>query len=238
MVRTLCTLLLLTGALALAGCGGSSSSSSPTSSSAASSSTTSSSGSSSTASSTITQASTPAVAGAVGPEDVTLEQGPLLAPASTTTPGTPVDGIDCAPIEQLAYHVHAHLQVYVDGQPRTLPEGIGIPKPVAQQTPTGSFVGSGLCFYWLHTHVTDGIIHIESPTARVYTLGNFFDEWRQPLSASQVGPATGKVTAFLNGRPWTKSPRTIPLESHFVVQLDVGTPLVPYRKVSFGHAGL
>jgi hypothetical protein len=169
---------------------------------------------------------------------VLLELGSALAPASSTTPGTTVDGIQCAPIEQLAYHIHAHLKVYVDGQPRQLPAAIGLIGPVAQQSPNGTFYGAQKCYYWLHTHAADGIIHIESPTARIYTLGNFFDEWGQPLRANQVGPATGKVTAFLNGKPWTRSLRAIPLQPHAVVQLDVGAPSVPFQAVSFGNSGL
>ena len=51
----------------------------------------------------------------------------------------------------------------------------------------GRSAAGGQCIYWLHTHAPDGVIHIESPTQRIYTLGNFFDEWRQPLSANQVG---------------------------------------------------
>ena len=66
------------------------------------------------------------------------------------------------------------------------------------------------------------MIHIESPTKRIYTLGNFFDEWHQPLSPTQVASVKGKVTAFLNGKPWTKDPRAIPLLPHASIQLDVG----------------
>ncbi len=222
--RALTILLLLTVSLLLAACGAGSSSSS----SASSSSTT----------SVAQQTSTAAPIAAIGPEDVLLEQGPALAPASSTTPGATVDGIQCAPIEQLAYHIHAHIQVYVDGQPRQLPPGIGLVGPVAQQTPDGPFYGAEKCYYWLHTHAGDGIIHIESPTPQIYTLGDFFDEWRQPLNRKQVGPAVGKVSAFVNGKPWTANPRTIPLEKHFVIQLDVGTPVVPFARVSFGNAGL
>ena len=76
-------------------------------------------------------------AGTIGPEGVKLEAGPLLAPASTTAPGTPVHGIQCAPLEQLAYHIHVHLLVYVDGQPRALPPAIGMIGRVAQQTANG-----------------------------------------------------------------------------------------------------
>ena len=173
-----------------------------------------------------------------GPEGIPLEQGPELAPASTTTPGGTVDGIQCAPLEQLVYHIHAHLQVYDHGQPRTLPAGIGLIEPVAEQTAYGPFYGATHCYYWLHTHATDGIIHIESPTVRVYTLGNFFNEWRQPLSGTQVAGVKGKVTAFVNGKPWTKDPRAIPLLPHASIQLNVGSPQVPPHVISFAGTNL
>ncbi len=176
--------------------------------------------------------------GSMGPEGIPIEQGPSLAPASSTTPGAAVDGVKCLPSEQVAYHIHAHLQVYVDGQPRQIPGGIGIIQPVPQQTQAGPFYGATHCYYWLHTHTADGIIHIESPTQRIYTLGQFFAEWRQSLSPTSVASAHGAVTAFVNGKPWKKSPQSIPLLSHEEIQLDVGTPVVPFHAVSFGHSQL
>jgi hypothetical protein len=177
-------------------------------------------------------------AGHLGPERMPLERGPALAPAATTAPGTAVDGIRCAPVEQLAYHIHAHLQVYVDGWPRSLPGAIGLVKPFADQTAVGPFYGARQCYYWLHTHTSDGVIHIESPTTRIYTLGEFFHEWRQPLGRDRVGTARGDVRAFVNGRPWTKDPRQIPLLPHGVIQLDVGSPAVPLANVSWAGAAL
>jgi hypothetical protein len=174
----------------------------------------------------------------LGPEGIPLEAGPVLAPASSTTPGATVDGIQCAPVEQLAYHIHSHLQVYVAGRPRALPGAIGINGPVAQQTPEGPFYGASQCIYWLHTHTNDGVIHVESPTKRVYTLGNFFDEWRQPLSRTQVAGAHGNVSAFVNGKPWTKDPRTIPLVPHASIQLNVGQPTVNPQPVSWTGTNL
>jgi hypothetical protein len=61
---------------------------------------------------------------------------------------------------------------------------------------------------------------------RTYTLGDFFDIWHQPLSRSQVGPAQGHVTALFNGKVWTANLRSIPLDAHAQVQLEVGRPLV------------
>ena len=230
------TVMLLIAACALAACGGSSSSSS--SQSPAASSTTAASSTSTTSASTST-ATAQAPAGQLGPEAIPLETGPDLAPASDTTQGATVDGVQCAPVEQLAYHIHSHLQVYVNGQPRTLPGAIGIVGPLpAQQTPEGLFYSGGECIYWLHTHTSDGIIHVESPTVRVYTLGNFFDEWRQPLSRRRVASAAGKVTAFLNGKRWTQDPRAIPLLPHASIQLDVGAPTLPPKIISFADTNL
>jgi hypothetical protein len=226
-VRRLATVLSLIVACGLAACGGSSSSSTSTQGAAASSTTT-----------TSATSTAQAASQKLGPEAIPLEAGAPLAPASSTAPGTTVDGVQCAPVEQLAYHIHAHLQVYVDGQPRALPGAIGLIGPVAQQTAYGPFYGAQQCYYWLHTHTSDGVIHIESPTKRVYTLGNFFDEWRQPLSRTQVAGAKGKVTAFLNGKPWKQDPRAIPLLSHASVQLDVGSPTVPGQVISFAGTNL
>jgi hypothetical protein len=227
-----CALLCLFAAGALAGCGSANSSNS----SSASATTQAASPATTTAASTTT--ATSAASQPLGPEGIPLEAGPELAPASSTTPGTPVDGVQCAPVEQLVYHIHSHLQVYVDGQPRALPGAIGLIGPVAQQTAFGPFYGAQQCYYWLHTHASDGVIHVESPSVRVYTLGTFFDEWRQPLSRNQAASAHGKVAAFVDGKAWTKDPRTIPLIPHAAIQLDVGSPSVPPQAVSWTGTNL
>jgi hypothetical protein len=229
-------LLLATGLLA--GCGSSSSSSSTATSSATASASASGSSTSTTMTAPSSAASTTGGGQTPGPEGIPLEPGAELAPASSTTQGATVDGVQCAPIEQLVYHIHSHLQVYVNGQPRSLPAAIGLIGPVAQNTPYGKFYGAQTCYYWLHTHTNDGVIHVESPSKRIYTLGNFFDEWRQPLSPTQVAGDKGKVTAFLNGKPWTKNPRTIPLIPHASIDLDVGTPVVPPKVISWSGTSL
>jgi hypothetical protein len=173
----------------------------------------------------------------MGAENVPIEPGPLLAPSSSTGTGV-VHGIACGPTEQLVYHIHAHLMVFVNGQPRALPGGIGIPGSVVQPTTKGPWAFGGQCIYWLHTHAPDGIIHIESPTERIYTLGEFFDEWHQPLSPTQVAGAHGKVTAIVNGSVWRDNPRAIRLEPHAVIQLDVGKPTPPFQGVNWANTQL
>jgi hypothetical protein len=147
----------------------------------------------------------------------------LLAGTDGQAQGQTVDGISCNTSEQVVYHIHAHLAVYTNGKPRVIPQGIGIVPPTQTvQTSAGPFVVSGTCFYWLHSHTADGIIHVESPSQRVYTLGNYFGIWNQPLSATQVGPAHGTVTAYVDGQPFTGDPRSIRLNAHTLIQLDVG----------------
>lgn len=177
--------------------------------------------------------------GPLGPEGIPQENGTLLAPQTTSATGRTVDGIKCQSREQVAYHIHTHLGVYVDGVLRPVPAGVGlVSSAVAQQTPEGPFYGATHCYYWLHVHAQDGIIHIESPTAKRYTLGQFFDIWGQPLSTTQVGSATGTVTAYVDGRHYRGNPRAIALGSHEDVQIDVGTPVVPPKKVNWSGTGL
>ena len=171
--------------------------------------------------------------GPKGPEGVPVPAAPALAGTATGATGKPVDGISCDTSEQLVFHIHAHLTVFVNGAARQVPAGIGIPGPQAQNSRTGPFIASGTCFYWLHTHAADGIIHIESPVHRTFTLGNLFDIWGQPLGTSQVGPARGAVTAIYNGQVYLGNPRDIPLEKHARIQLQVGKPLVAPVSITF-----
>lgn len=172
--------------------------------------------------------------GGIGPEGVPEPAGPLLAGLGQAAAGRPVDGISCSRNEQLVFHVHTLLTVYVDGKPEAIPAGVGIAPPRSAQTsPYGAFVDGGSCLYWLHTHAKDGIIHIESPTKRSYTLGQFFDLWGQPLGPGRVGPAKGAVTAYVDGKPYSGNPRDIQLGDKVQIQLDVGTPTVAPRSIDF-----
>jgi hypothetical protein len=162
----------------------------------------------------------------------------LLAPVAGAASGGTVDGVQCNSNEQTVYHIHTHVTVYVDGALRPIPAGIGVVQPVAQQSANGSFVGASKCYYWLHTHAQDGIIHVEAPSTASYTLGQFFAIWQQPLNASQVGPASGTVTAYVDGKRYTGDPATITLGSREDIQLDVGTSAPPPLKVDWSHSQL
>ena len=154
--------------------------------------------------------------------------GPVLAGLDTAAQGSTADGIQCSSSEQTVYHIHAHLAVFVNGAQRTVPYGIGIPCGTATPEASGGpYAGSGTCFYWLHSHDQSGVIHIESPVQKLYTIGDYFAIWGQPLAGGQVGPAKGTLTAYVNGTRYTGDPRSITLNAHTLIQLDVGTNVPP-----------
>lgn len=170
---------------------------------------------------------------AYGPEGMAVQHAPLLAPAPVAD-GQPVSGVVCRTPKKPAYHVHTHLAIYVDGHLRAVPAGIGMVDPRTKQTRTGPKLFGPRCYYDLHVHAQDGVIHVEGPQRRAYTLGQFFDAWGIPLSLTRVGPAQGRVTVLVDGRPSLTPPRDIVLSQREVIQIDVGE-VVAARPVDWSH---
>ncbi len=131
--------------------------------------------------------------------------------------GLAIDGIRCDVTEGAVEHVHTHLQIIDRGHSTTIPGQIGIPE------------GAG-CLYWVHTHSDDGVIHIEAPVKKTFTLGEFFDIWEAPLDrehADGVQAARGKsLRVTVNGRVWTQDPRLIPLRNREEIIIQNGPPYV------------
>jgi hypothetical protein len=175
-----------------------------------------------------------ASAGPLGPEGVPVPEAAVLAPRRPLIAGEQIDRIECQSGEQVLFHIHAHLTIFIRGVARQVAAGIGIAPPYqGAATRRGAFVAGGSCFMWLHTHAADGIIHTESPVKRTYTLGEFFDIWGQPLNRNRVGLAQGPVTALFNGRAFSGNPREIPLLAHAQIQLEVGRPLLAPENITF-----
>ena len=110
--------------------------------------------------------------------------GDVAAPRATKAPwpapGNPM-ALTCAAglvpekAEFLQYHVHAHLDVFVNGRPVLVPAGIGIdlanPDVRSDKRLDGIVVGAGLtqecdqpCISPLHTHDLSGLLHTETKT--------------------------------------------------------------------------
>jgi hypothetical protein len=110
-------------------------------------------------------------------------------------------------------HIHAHLDVYVNGKHETVPAQIGIYD--------GQFLTE------LHTHDTSGIIHIESPKTREYSLGQFFGTWGVRLTSTCVGGYCKPKTPwrmYLDGAPYPGNPSALVLKRHQVIAFVIGKP--------------
>jgi hypothetical protein len=135
------------------------------------------------------------------------------APAITSNGARVIDGIRCQP-EHLESHYHAHLTLLRNGRRVHVPALIGI--DLQHQ-----------CLYWLHTHDATGVIHIESPDTRTYTLGQFFDVWGQPLSRSRAASLRGSLQVFVGDKLVDSDPRAIVLKSHELITIEQGRTVAP-----------
>ena len=139
--------------------------------------------------------------------------------------------------EFLIHHVHAHLDVFVDGAPIVVPAGVGIKIDDSAvhrlKEPDGSFSYGGIdpacrkaCISPLHTHDQSGVLHTESKTPRPNTLGQFFTEWGVRLSRSCVGTYCDPkpVAFYVNGKRYAGDPRAIELTDRKEIAIVIGTP--------------
>jgi len=142
--------------------------------------------------------------------------------------GDPVQGpsnlLTCGVMSE-DFHIHTHLAVFKDGQMLVVPQHIGIPQTVDINGNT-----SDKCNYDIHTHDPSGVLHVETPTAKNFTLGDAFAIWGQPLSTTNVAGLTGQPIRFFindNGdvREYVGDPTQISLRSHRAITIQVGTPV-------------
>jgi hypothetical protein len=174
-----------------------------------------------------------AIAGCGGGEDSTKASGP--AP-NWPAPSNPMElttkaGLTPERAEFLQYHVHAHLDVFFNGEPVTVPAGIGIdttnPAVISDEQGVG-LTGECKepCISPLHTHATDGVLHTETKTPAPNTLGQFFIEWGVPLDSSCVGefcdPET-TIAIYVDGEVNQGDPREIELSDGREIAVIIGT---------------
>jgi hypothetical protein len=116
-------------------------------------------------------------------------------------------------MEGTVVHIHQHLDLYVEGHKVTVPAGIGI-DPAVGYAP-------------LHTHDPSGVIHVESPVVRGYTLGQFFAVWGVRFTPSCLGGdcAGGgrQLRVYVDGRPYRGDPTTLTLAYHQELVVAYGT---------------
>jgi hypothetical protein len=138
--------------------------------------------------------------------------------------------------EHLTYHVHSHLDIFVNGKRVKIPAGIGInvrdPGVQSGLLPDGSTAYGGIrrcrqpCISPLHTHADLGLLHTETSTPTANRLGQFFTEWDVTLTRRCVGGycKPDSILVYVNGKLYTKDPRDILLANRTEIAIIIGTP--------------
>ncbi|HEU5404634.1 MAG TPA: hypothetical protein VFU52_01015 [Gaiellaceae bacterium] len=120
-------------------------------------------------------------------------------------------GLDALRTEGTVLHHHEHLDLYVNGRAVTVPALVGIDQEAGFLTE-------------LHTHDASGIVHVESPVQRSFTLGQFFCEWGVKLDAKCLGRYQGELAWWVNGRRMHGNPALLELRQHQEIVIAAGRP--------------
>lgn len=79
--------------------------------------------------------------------------------------------LSCTTDVATQFHIHPKLTIVINGQEQTIPAEVG---------------SRFACLHPLHTHDATGVIHIESPEKRDFTLADFFAVWDKPFTNNQI----------------------------------------------------
>jgi hypothetical protein len=124
-------------------------------------------------------------------------------------------GFKPLPQETLNYHIHSHLDLWVNGKKIQVPADVGINQ-----------LDNPAEFASLHTHDTTGVMHVEAPKKGDYTLGQFFGVWGVKLTPSCLGiycnSGDKTVRAWVNGKP-VSDPFHLVIVPHQEIVVTYGT---------------
>jgi hypothetical protein len=120
-------------------------------------------------------------------------------------PPVQIDNVGFATQMSNNYHIHAFIGIYYNGQEYAIPRGIGIDQPLNSNDLEINYATNPGDFYYLHSHDSTGVIHVEDPsttpvTQSIYTLKNILDVWGVQLTPFGLGSMQGTVTAYTSGQ--------------------------------------
>lgn len=69
------------------------------------------------------------------------------------------------------FHIHTNLEILINEEKQIIPTDVGV---------------NSACMNALHTHDMNGVIHVESPQERDFTLSDFFAVWGKTYSKDQI----------------------------------------------------
>ncbi len=108
---------------------------------------------------------------------------------------------------EMALHIHPKIEIEILGEKQTIPENIGI-------TEKG--------MHAIHTHESDGKLHLESPYPTQFYLKDFFTIWGKTFNKNQIFFYTTDdkhtLKVYLNGKEDNRF-SDIPLKDDDVIKI-------------------
>lgn len=108
--------------------------------------------------------------------------------------------------DRVAQNLRAHLTVFVDNVPETIPGNVGV---------------LNNCIAEIHTQNASGDVYVSSAHVDVFTLGQFFTVWGKPLMRNRYN-----LTVSVNGTGYMENEHfysTIPLKDGEDIRLEYFT---------------
>lgn len=130
-------------------------------------------------------------------------------------------GLEKLSMEGNVLHIHQHMDIFIKDKKVVIPEGIGI--------------GPGKKYFSpIHVHDTTGIIHVESPILKNFTLGQFFQIWGIQFNDQCIGiycnDDKNKLKVYVNGDLVKTGVQNINLTAHQEIAIYFGLE-VPADKI-------
>ncbi len=161
---------------------------------------------------------TPSSAAVTLPDPATLA-GVIRDPAPWTNnlkdTNTRLAELDLPSLSESILHHHIQLNIFINGQPVTVPASIGYSPELQVFSP-------------LHTHDDLGIVHVESADPNFQpVLGQFMDVWGVYFTPTCIGSycesGNEQLKVFVNGDEYTGDPTLLPLTDMLAVVITFGT---------------
>jgi hypothetical protein len=135
------------------------------------------------------------------------------------------------------YHIHAHLDVFVNGRRVIVPAGLGIeirdPEVKTSKEPGKPTEYGGIklckkaCIAALHTHGEDGVVHVEAQERADFTLGQLFEVWNVRLTGRCIGgycQPRAPIAVFVNGQRLRTEPADLVFTDGQEIAIVIGSP--------------
>lgn len=86
------------------------------------------------------------------------------------------------------FHIHPEIKIMINGVEQNIPEDIGV---------------NAIGMTAIHTHEGGGLIHVEAPIQKDFTIGDFFAVWGKTFTQNQILDSvvdeSHQITVTVNG---------------------------------------